>query len=127
MSRSVSPLERRLLLAMVSLMRDREPYGAPLDDHSAERNWLRLRDVYEPCYVLKPDQSWELQRRNQRQALRRALGRLHEQGWIEALALAWVIVRGADWVEWHGGGRRERRSSDYAFRYGEKTPNWKAR
>jgi hypothetical protein len=82
--------------------------------------------LYDRCCVLDPAKSYELQRRNQRQALRRALGRLHDQGWIEALALAWADVRGGDFIDWHGGGRRRRSGSDYAARYGEKTPNWKA-
>jgi hypothetical protein len=122
----VSPLERRLLLAIVSLMRDREPYGLPLDHDDAEHHFVSLRDVYEQCYALKPDLSYEIQRRNQRQALRRALGRLHADGWVDALALAWVTVRDQEWLEWQGGGRREHSSSDYARQYGDKTPNWKA-
>jgi hypothetical protein len=120
-----SSLERGLLLAIVSLMRDREPGGMPLDGEWAELHYVKLSDVYERCYQFKPDQSYETQRRNQRQALRRALGRLHKQGWVDALALGWCQVRGAEWVEWYGGGRLERKSSDYAMRYGDKTPNWK--
>ena len=123
----VSPLERRLLLAIVSLMRDREPNGLPVDHDNAEHHFVNLHAVYGHCYAVKPDLSYEIQRRNQRQALRRALGRLHTDGWVDALALAWVTVRyDEEWLDWQGGGREDRSSSDYARRYGEKTPNWKA-
>jgi hypothetical protein len=117
---AVSPLERRALLALISLIRDRE---------SDPSEWccttVPLAALYERCYVLDPAKSWELQRRNQRQAMRRALGRLHGQGCVDALALAWASVRDGEAVEWHGGGRRSHSGSDYARRYGEKTPNWK--
>lgn len=122
----MSPLEQRLLLAIVSLMRDREPQGLPLTDPDAQHVYVRLRDVYDRCYRLDPAKSYELQLRNQRQSLRRALGRMHDQGLVDALALGWCEVRGAEWVEWHGGGRDTHQGSDYTMRYGEKTPNWKA-
>jgi len=88
MSRGFSPLERRALLALISLIRDREP------DRS---EWcitdVPLKALYSSLYVLAPDKSYELQCKYQRQAIRRALGRLHEQGWIEATALALASQR----------------------------------
>jgi hypothetical protein len=106
-------------------MRDREPDGLALDNEWAERNWVRLRDVYDRCYIIDPAKSYELQCRNQRQALRRALGRMFKDRLVTALALAWVNVEDHEVLDWYGGGRRERSSSDYAMRYGETTPNWK--
>ena len=120
MSRGLSPLERRALLALVSPIRDREPDR----DFWAGTN-VPLSALYESLHVVQPDKSYELQLKYQRQAIRRALGRLHEQGWIEALALAWAYVRDGDVIEWHGGGRRRPSGSAWAARYGDKTPNWK--
>lgn len=122
----MSPLERRALLALVSLMRDREPDHLPLDNGDAQHCYVPLRDLYDQMYVLQPEKSYELQRKHQRQAIRRALGRMHRDGLVEALALGWCLVRGAEWIGWAGGGRETHRGSDYAWRYGEKTPNWKA-
>ncbi|MEO3811350.1 hypothetical protein ABGB17_20340 [Sphaerisporangium sp. B11E5] len=103
---------------MVSLIRDREPEpdeppGTWLLD------WIMLGDLYERCYHFDPDKSYELQRRNQRQAMRRALGRLYKHGYVEALALAWLNIRDGEVMEWQGGGRR-------VGPYNDKTPNWRA-
>lgn len=110
----MSPLERRLLLALVSLIRDREP-----DPGEWPRVDVPLRDLYERCYRIEPDKSWELQRRNQRQALRRALGRLHPV-YVAATALAWVDVGDEVIRRWQGGGSRESRDG---FR--SATPRWR--
>jgi hypothetical protein len=40
----------------------------PLDNDLAERVWVPPHAIYECCYEIKPDKSYELQRRNQRQA-----------------------------------------------------------
>jgi hypothetical protein len=96
-----------------------------LDDDYAEHHFVPLSAVYERMYVIQPGKSYELQCKYQRQAIRRTLGRMHGEGLVEALALAWTTVSDAGWVDWFGGGRRERSSDDYARRYGCKTPNWK--
>lgn len=125
----MSPLERRLLLALVSLMRDSQESHEQVGDAYFEYVDIPLRVVYERCYVIDPGKSWELQRRNQRQAMRRTLGRLHRQGIVSAMALGWCSVQqgGGEFIEWHGGGKKEHSSSDdyLTKRYGCKTPNWK--
>jgi len=112
-----SPLERRLLLALLSLMRDR--CVDPLDPDAGYGDWMetdvKLGDLYAACYVIDPDKSWTLQRRNQRQAMRRALGRLSPT-YVSAIALAWCEVGTGDLQRWQGGGRP---------RDGIETPNWK--
>jgi hypothetical protein len=113
-----SPLERRALLTLISLIRDREH-----DEDEWTCTDIPLRALYERMWVMIPDQSYELQRRNQRQAIRRALGRLHERGLINAIALGWCEVRDAEWIRWQGGGSRKR-----YYEYGggrEGTPRWR--
>ena len=108
--RGFSPLERRLLLALLSLMTETEtdPDFWPDTD-------LPLRRLYDRCYRLDPEKSHELQRRNQRQSMRRALGRLHPE-YVYAFALGWVNTE--DWMllRWQGGGTR---------RDGCDTPRWR--
>jgi hypothetical protein len=107
-------------------MRDRQEYGEQPGGPHFEHVHLKLTDVYERCYVLDPGKSWELQRRNQRQAMRRALGRLERQDLVTALALGWCIVGkgGGDFLEWQGGGKRKREPGDWNPR-GWPTPNWR--
>ncbi len=76
--------------------------------------------LYERLYVLQPGKPPELQRKYQRQAIRRALGRLHPH-YITALALGWVNVKDGTLVRWQGGGRR--RQSGYGCTVDR--PNWK--
>jgi hypothetical protein len=112
-ARGFSPLERRALLALVSLIRDREP-----DEDFWTATDIPLRALYERCYHLDPAKSWELQCRNQRQAIRRALGRLHPE-YVYALALAWCEVFHSDVIRWQGGGSRAFRDLD------RPTPRWR--
>ncbi len=120
----LSPLERRALIALISLIRDREP-----DRGEWPITYVPLSALYERCYRLDPAKSYELQRRNQRQAMRRALGRLHRAGIIEALALGWVDVRDSEFLRWQGGGSRRsyavRDDGGLSARYGEETPRWR--
>jgi hypothetical protein len=119
MSRGFSPLERRALLALVSLIRDREP---------EPEEWtitdFPLRALYDATIVMDPAGSYELQRRNHRQAMRRALGRLHERGFVSALALGWCEVGTGEFIEWQGGGKRQRKPDDCNPR-GWPTANWR--
>jgi hypothetical protein len=62
-----------------------------------------------------------LQRKYQRQAMRRALGRLHERDLIKVLALAWAFVDDDTIVEWQGGGSRKLHDDGYR----ERTPRWR--
>lgn len=110
-----SPLERRALLALVSLIRDREP-----EPDEWQTTDVPLAKLYERLYVAG-ERSYELERRNQRQAQRRALGRLHEQGFISALALGWCFVESAEFLDWQGGGRRQRDPDGFRF----STPRWR--
>lgn len=112
----VSPLERKALLALISLIRDREP-----DPDEWASTDIPLSVLHERCYAIDPGRSWEIQRRNQRQAMRRALGRLHRDGIIEALALAWANVADGQVIRWQGGGSRK---SD-GLPGGTDTPRWR--
>ncbi len=113
--RQTSPMERRALLALISLIRDREP-----DREKWPVTGIPLRVLYERLYVLQPGKPPELQRKYQRQAIRRALGRLHPH-YVTALALGWVNVEDGTLVRWQGGGRR--RQSGYGGTVDR--PNWK--
>jgi hypothetical protein len=113
MTRGFSPLERRLLLALISDIRDREP-----DPHEWTMVEVPIKRLYERCYDLAPDKSYELQVRSQRQALRRALERLRKLDLVAALALAWVNVSDQVPWRWQGGGKRE-------SRYGDGYPRWR--
>ena len=108
-------MERRALLALISLIRDREP-----DREKWPATGIPLRLLYERLYVPQPGKPAELQRKYQRQAIRRALGRLHPH-YITALALGWVNVEDGTLVRWQGGGRR-RQSGDGCTL---DRPNWK--
>jgi hypothetical protein len=130
MPRGFSPLERRALVALVSLMRDRQepPFYATDPPDTWNAISVPLSALYERCYAMTeraPERydpehvSWQRQRRNERQALRRALGRLHPD-YVHATALAWVDVQSGDFLDWQGGGCRKW-NQDYAYR----TPNWK--
>jgi hypothetical protein len=111
----LSPLERRLLLAMVSHMRDRMPdfdrkwRTADADGQLFLTDWVPLGEVYERCD-------------GNRQAMRRALGRLHPR-YVSAAALAWVNLEDQEILCWQGGGSKKR--------YGPKdyqttdTPRWR--
>ena len=74
--------------------------------------YVPLNAVYNATIALKPDASYELQKRNHRQAMRRALGRLHAQGFVYAVALAWVSVDDQSFHDWQGGGSRKREPGD---------------
>ena len=113
---SFSPLERRALLALISLIRDREPDP---DEWSATD--IPLSALYGQLYTLAPDKSYELQRKYQRQAVRRALGRLHCDDLIWPLALAWVSVTDNAVMRWQGGGSRKHDG----IPGGIDTPRWK--
>ncbi len=65
-----------------------------------------------------PCQSYEIQRRNQRQAIRRALGRLQKLDIVCALALGWCEVGSGEMLRWQGGGKR-------TGAYADPTPNWR--
>jgi len=65
-------------------VRDREPDR----EFWAFTTHVPLSALYGSLCDIEPARSYELQCKYQRQAIRRALGRLHEQGWIEAYALA---------------------------------------
>ena len=122
----VSPLERRALLALVSLIRDRCEYwnGEWQDDFY--HITILPRELYARMYVLKPDVSYERQTRNQRQAIRRALERLLKQGFISAVALGWCAVKSdglyGEFVRWHGGGSRKRNRNQL---WSDETPRWR--
>ena len=98
--RSLSPLERRALVALISLIRDKES-----DPDEWACTEIRLSDLYDRLY-LPGDRSWGIERRNQRQSQRRALGRLHGEGLINAIALAWVNIEDEQVLRWQGGGKR---------------------
>jgi hypothetical protein len=113
--RQASPAERRALLALISLIRDREP-----DRDKWPVTGVPLRLLYERLYVPQPGKPAELQRKYQRQATRRALGRLHPR-YVTALALGWVNVEDGTLVRWQGGGRRRQSGHGSAL----DRPNWK--
>lgn len=111
----ISPLERRILLAMVSHIRDREHGEADWDDVSLG---VPTKALYERLYV-PGDRSYQVERRNQRQAQRRALKRLFDDDLVNAVAGAWVDIRSEYINAWQGGGRRRRDA------YGTvDTPRW---
>lgn len=114
--RGFSPLERRALVELLSLIRETEPDP---DEWSATD--IRLKALYDRCYRMHPERSYELQARHQRQAMRRALGRLHKQGYVWAFALGWVNVEDWSLVSWQGGGTRKRDRHGYT----ETTPRWR--
>lgn len=101
MRKGLSPLERRALLSLVSLIRDCEP-----DRDFWTTTNIPLRKLYERMYVFAEQRSYDIQTRNQRQAIRRALGRLHPT-YVTATALAWVNVADQAVLWWQGGGSRE--------------------
>jgi hypothetical protein len=111
-----SPLERRALLALISLIRDREP-----NPEEWSCTDVPLSALYEHLHTLRPGQSHELQRKYQRQATRRALGRLHRDDLIWPLALAWVSVTDNVVIRWQGGGSRKQDG----IPGGIDTPRWK--
>lgn len=113
-----SPLEHRALLAVVSLIRDRE---RDRDEWTCVD--VPLSVLYDRLYI-PGEKSYELERRNQRQAQRRALGRLHERGLVAAIALAWVNLEDESIIRWQGGGSKRRDREEPAFRSG--TPRWRA-
>ncbi len=115
MSSRTSPLERRILAAMVSLIRDRET-----DPEFMDAVDIPLKALYERLYV-PGDRPHEAERRNQRQAQRRALARMHADGLVWPLALAWVSVTDEQVIRWQGGGRRKRDGHGH----GVDTPNWR--
>ncbi|MGH3276589.1 MAG: hypothetical protein ACRDNZ_19960, partial [Streptosporangiaceae bacterium] len=82
---------------------------------------IPLSALYEQIYVSRPDKSYELQRKYQRQAIRRALRRLHADGLVWPLALAWVSVTDNEVIRWQGGGSRK----DDGIPGGIDTPRWK--
>ena len=108
-------MERRALLALISLIRDREP-----DREKWPATGIPLRLLYERLYAPQPGKPDELQRKYQRQATRRALGRLHPH-YITALALGWVNVEDGTLVRWQGGGRRRQSGDGHTV----DRPNWK--
>ena len=112
----MSPLERRALLALISLIRDRET-----DPDEWTSTDIPLAALYERLYALDPGQSYELQRKYQRQAIRRALGRLHRDEMVWPVALAWVSVTGEEVIRWQGGGSRKQDG----IPGGIDTPRWK--
>ena len=112
----MSPLEARGLLALVSLIRDREP-----DPDEWSLTFVKLTELYDVLYI-PGDGPHEIERRNQRQAQRRALGRLQRDGFVTPLALAWVNVDDECLWRWQGGGRR-RDPDEHGYR--EDTPRWK--
>jgi hypothetical protein len=114
MSRGFSPLERRVLVELVSVIRDRE--GG--DDWDYISLSVPLRTLYERLYI-PGDRPHDVERRNQRQAQRRAMKRLFDDGLIEAVALAWVDVRAEQIIEWQGGGRRKQYKNIHVG-----TPRW---
>ncbi len=106
MTPPLSDLQRRILVEMVSLIRDREP-----DPDEWMVTDVATGELFERCssfWQLRPDESYEIQRRNMRQAFGRALHRLEARDLISALALAWCDARSGDFIEWQGGGRRRR-------------------
>jgi len=111
-----SPLERRILVALVSLIRDRTEPGELYVDTD-----VPLGDLYDRLYVVGP-RSYELERRNQRQAQRRALERLRKRGLVSPLALAWCDVDTGDLIRWQGGGSQKIEPDGYRTA----TPRWRA-
>jgi hypothetical protein len=119
MNARISPLERRILLAAISLIRDRESdpdFYADVD--------IPLRTLYDRLYV-PGDRPYAIERRNQRQAQRRALERMHKAGLVWPIALAWVSVTDGVVLRWQGGGRRKRRADDPPWSRGCDTPRWR--
>jgi hypothetical protein len=112
-SRGFSPLERRALLALISLIRDREP-----DPDEWQYTYVPLRALHDRLYI-PGERPWVLERRNQRQATRRALGRLHPD-YVCALALGWCEVGSGELVTWQGGGSRQHYKSVMVD-----TPRWR--
>ena len=94
---------------MVSLMRDKEPDGLPLDHPYAEHEWLKLHEVYDRCYQIDGDKSYELQLRNQRQSLRpRTRPECSGQGLITAAALAGPTIEDHEILDWAWAAGRPR-------------------
>lgn len=117
-------MERRALLALVSLIRDRCEYwnGEWQDDFYSVK--ITLHEFYRrmiPAY--DPNLPNDLQRKSvyQRQAIRRALGRLLDCGFITAIALAWCEVPGGGWIGWQGGGSCKRKGKEFPT----ETPRWR--
>jgi hypothetical protein len=122
MTRGLTRMEKRLLVGIISVMRDKiRDEGRDDDDFEFRATDIGLHSLYERCYHLAGDRSYELQRRNQRQSMRRALGRLHEQGYIGAQALAWVNVADGEIIRWQGGGSLQRDRDGYRH----ETPRWR--
>ena len=70
---------------------------------------------------MKLDQSYELQARNQRQAMRRALQRLLDADLVHAMALGWCQVGGYnEFVRWQGGGSKQNYKG-----FPMETPRWR--
>jgi hypothetical protein len=111
----VSPLERRCLLALISLIRDRTEPGCMYVD-----TVVPLGALYDELYT-PGGRPYQLERRNQRQAQRRALERLRARGLIDALALAWCDVETGNLHRWQGGGSRKTEADGYV----SETPRWR--
>ncbi len=118
MTTPLSDLQRRILVEMVSLIRDRKS-----DPDEWTVTDIATGELFERCssfWQLRPDESYEIQRRNMRQAFGRALHRLEARELIAAFALGWVNVRDHELIAWQGGGRRRR----YPDGYRERTPRF---
>jgi len=103
---NASPLQKRILVELVSDIRDREP----------DRDFWTTTDVgtgalFQRCASLwpldSPERSHVVLLRNARQAFGRSLHRLQSNGLVSALALAWCDAASGDLICWQGGGRRQ--------------------
>jgi hypothetical protein len=126
----ISPAERRVLLALLSVVRDREP--DPDEWPSTDVPLPALYDRYEVRQPHKPHSSLEFQQRDQRRTMRRALCQLLDEGLISAVALAWrnvesgINIEGEQLVRSQEDGPLTHEADDPLwFRAAAAAPRWR--
>jgi hypothetical protein len=101
----LSTLKRRVLIETAVLMRDRNENDADEWDEVL----VPVRVLFAQCrdhWPDKPAAPWVAAERNRRQAFGRCLHRLHDDGLLTVLALAWVDIESEAVWQWQGRGRR---------------------
>lgn len=114
----LSPLQRRIMVELVSVVRDREP-----DPEFWPTCHVRTGELFTACRSYWPTDRaapWVNLERNARQAFGRSLHRLQAADLIWPLALAYCDVESRDLIRWRGGGSRQRDGSPY----GRGTPRY---
>jgi hypothetical protein len=99
----LSTLKRRVLIETAALMRDRNENDAD--------GWVEVLvpvgALFAQCrdhWPDKPAAPWVAAERNRRQAFGRCLHRLHADGLLTVLALAWVNIGDEAVWRWQGSG-----------------------